>query len=41
MKIVIQGGRIIDPANGVDGVYDLLIEDGKIKGMEQSLPVIR
>lgn len=40
MKIVIQGGRIIDPANGVDGVYDLLIEDGKIKGMEQSLPVI-
>lgn len=40
MKTVIQGGRIIDPANGVDGVYDLLIEDGKITGMEQSLPVI-
>ncbi len=37
---MIQGGRIIDPANGVDGVYDLLIEDGKIKGMEQSIPVI-
>lgn len=40
MKIVIQGGRIIDPANGVDSVYDLLIEDGKIKSMEQSLPAI-
>ena len=29
--LLIKGGRIIDPANGMDEVADLLIEDGKIK----------
>lgn len=29
-KILIQNGRIIDPANGVDGVGPLYIADGKI-----------
>ena len=31
MKILIKGGKIIDPKNSVEGIYDLLIEDGKIK----------
>ena len=30
MKILIEGGRVIDPANNVDGVLDVLIEDGRI-----------
>ena len=29
--LLIKGGRIIDPANGMDEVADLLIADGKIK----------
>jgi dihydroorotase len=29
-RIVIRGGRVIDPANGVDGRADILIEDGRI-----------
>ncbi|QPJ63328.1 MAG: dihydroorotase [Candidatus Nitronauta litoralis] len=31
MKILIKGGRLIDPANEIDGPHDLLIEKGKIK----------
>ncbi|HSC71585.1 MAG TPA: dihydroorotase [Candidatus Methylomirabilis sp.] len=30
MRILIEGGRVIDPANDVDAVLDLLIEDGRI-----------
>src|SRR5512135_1726473 len=30
MKILIEGGRVIDPANNVDAVLDVLIEDGRI-----------
>ncbi len=30
MSILIKGGRVIDPANGVDDTLDLLIKDGKI-----------
>ena len=30
MSILIQGGRVLDPANGVDKVQDVLIIDGRI-----------
>ena len=30
MRILIKGGRVIDPANTVDEILDLLIDDGKI-----------
>ncbi len=30
MNILIQGGRVIDPASGLDGVADVAIADGKI-----------
>jgi len=29
--LLIRGGRVVDPANGVDAVQDVLIEDGAIK----------
>ncbi len=31
MIIVIKNGRVVDPSQGIDGVCDVLIEDGKIK----------
>ena len=30
MKILVQGGRVIDPANNIDGQLDILIDRGKI-----------
>lgn len=33
MKLLIKGGRLIDPANNLDRVADLLVEDGKIKAI--------
>lgn len=37
MKTLIFGGRVIDPANHVDGKYNILLENGKVAwlGMEQ------
>lgn len=29
-RVLIQGGRLMDPAQGVDGVFELLIEEGKV-----------
>ncbi len=29
-RIIIFGGRVIDPANNVDGFFDVEIENGKI-----------
>jgi dihydroorotase len=30
MEILIRGGRLIDPAQGIDGLYDLLIDKGRV-----------
>lgn len=30
MKTLIRGGHVVDPANGMDGVHDLLVVGGKI-----------
>ena len=38
MKTLIYGGRVIDPANRVDGKLNLLIEDGKIAWVGTSVP---
>ena len=39
MKTLIYGGRVIDPANHVDGKLNLLIEDGRIAWAGTGLPV--
>ena len=39
--LVIRGGRVIDPANGIDGVRDLAIAGGRIAACAPSLPVPR
>jgi dihydroorotase len=38
MKTILKGGRVIDPANGRDGEFDLLIEDGTITRIGKDLP---
>ncbi|MCS7199426.1 MAG: dihydroorotase [Caldimicrobium sp.] len=39
MRILVRGGRIIDPSLGLDFVGDLLIEEGKIKGLAPKIEV--
>ena len=38
-KLILKGGRVVDPAAGVDGTFDVLIEDGVIRKLGKSLPV--
>ena len=37
MKILIKGGRVIDPANKLDKIADVLVEDGKIAQVAENL----
>ena len=30
MKLLIKNGRVVDPANNIDGLYDILVENSKI-----------
>jgi len=36
--ILLVNGRLIDPVNKLDGIYHLLIEDGKIKSITEQIP---
>lgn len=36
-KLLLKGGRIIDPAQNIDMIADLLVEDGKIAAMEKNI----
>ena len=38
MKRLLKGGHVVDPANGIDGVNDILIEDGLIARVGRDLP---
>jgi len=38
MKMLLKGGRVVDPASGRDGEFDVLIEDGKIARIGKSIP---
>jgi dihydroorotase len=38
MKKLLKGGRVVDPANGVDGVRDLLIDGERIARVGRDLP---
>ena len=37
MQLLIRGGRVVDPAQGVDDRLDLLIQDGKILRLGRDL----
>ncbi|MEK6558826.1 MAG: dihydroorotase [Planctomycetota bacterium] len=35
--VLIKGGRVVDPATGLDGLADILIKDGKIKAVSNDI----
>jgi dihydroorotase len=39
MKLLLKGGRVIDPAGQRDGAFDVLIEDGRIARIGRDLPL--
>lgn len=39
MKLLLKGGRVIDPANGRDGIVDVLIDKGVVIQIDRTLPV--
>src|SRR5262245_25208888 len=39
MKKLLKGGHVVDPVNGIDGVRDVLIDDGRIAAVGRDLPV--
>ncbi|MCE3234744.1 MAG: pyrC [Vampirovibrio sp.] len=41
MKTLLKGGRVINPATGLDQVMDVLIEDNVIAAMESNIPAAR
>jgi dihydroorotase len=38
MKLLLKGGRVVDPANQRDGEFDLLVDEGRIARIGKSLP---
>jgi len=38
MKQLLKGGRVVDPVRGIDGAFDVLIEDGRVARVEKDLP---
>jgi dihydroorotase len=38
MKKLLKGGRLVDPANGLDGAYDLLIDGDRVAAVGRDLP---
>jgi dihydroorotase len=39
MKRLLKGGRVVDPASGRDGMFDVLIADGRIARVGRDVPV--
>jgi dihydroorotase len=39
MKLLLKGGRVVDPANRRDGMFDVLVEDGRIARVGRDIPV--
>ncbi len=39
MKLLLRGGRIVDPSQGLDQELDLLLEDGRVQALGEKLEV--
>ena len=37
VELVLKGGRVIDPAQGIDGIQDVAVADGKIAAVAPDL----
>ena len=38
-RMIVRGGRVVDPANGIDGRFDLLLEEGRITAVAPSVSI--
>ena len=38
MKLLLKGGRVVDPASGRDGEFDVLVDGGRITLIDRDLP---
>jgi len=38
---VLRGGRVIDPGNGIDGLRDVAVLDGRIAAVQPDIPAAR
>ena len=38
MKRLLRGGRVVDPATGLDGRYDVLVDGGRIARVDRDIP---
>ena len=38
MKLMLKGGRVINPGKNFDEICDILVEDGKIAAIGKKLP---
>jgi dihydroorotase len=38
VKLLLRGGRVVDPARGIDGAFDVLLADGRVERVERDLP---
>ena len=38
MKKLLKGGRVVDPRNGIDGTYDVLIDGDRIARVGRDIP---
>ena len=36
--LLLRGGRVIDPAQGLDGLFDVAVRDGRIAAVAKNLP---
>jgi dihydroorotase len=36
--MLLSGGRVIDPAQGIDGAYDVAIQDGRVAAVCANIP---
>ncbi len=41
MKLLIRGGRVVDPSQGLDGLYEVLVEDGQIVRVDEKVTGVR
>ena len=37
-RLLVKGGRVVDPSQGIDGAFDVLLADGKVEKLGQHLP---
>jgi dihydroorotase len=39
VDLIIRGGRVLDPAQGLDGIRDIALHNGKVAAIAESIPL--